>query len=733
MLVGVGFSLMVSPGYGGRPFTYETPTELSSVGDFDGDGRVDLVILDRELGVLRFLLQDEDGNFLPEASAPMGLEAADALAVGKLHFAGGDQVAAASVVSNRVLAMGLNKASLPVMPANDLLSPGALAVVAHPALPPGMLVGTEQNDAPAPRRLSFFANLFANSGGPLQEVPGITMPQPAPLRRGNNIQLERDGSTSAAGFIALTSEETSGFRVISGEETPFAPAKYTVEGLPPSSLWTYGFFAPLKAHPAFLFYQRGATQFTTRQAEKNEDQQYAFAEAGNYDLGKAIHLLLTIDFDNKAWLLALLDNGRTAALYEFDAAGAPRQRQQWSAPPGEAFTTAAALGKGGFLLLSGAGGRSAHWHGFEYDGSRHRLRKSGALAPLHARTRQVTVFLFDKEPFAEPDAKVLELRREGDWTADIENVVGDSWRLTTLQDGGPLEGLGNPEEEIYVFPAGVLPVINQHLRFDDRPHDLPLSIATFSAQDGAVLPVVLFDPPPGRYPEALSRVENAEDLEEEAPEAEPTGAGFTVTLRSTAGMPVYYRFSPEEVWRSYAEPLQLTTSTTIYARTVSSYPVAGIQSPVVSAQYILGGEPPPHQGPLELPDPVDANGNGLADDWEAAFNQYDPNGDPDGDGKTNLEEYLAGTDPLDPGEAPVLPAPLRPELVLHYQVVVDEGTPCLELIWDSANADATLYYSPDMENWLPIREGIEFMDGTCRALVPLDSPVASGYFRLSRE
>lgn len=44
----------------------------------------------------------------------------------------------------------------------------------------------------------------------------------------------------------------------------------------------------------------------------------------------------------------------------------------------------------------------------------------------------------------------------------------------------------------------------------------------------------------------------------------------------------------------------------------------------------------------------DTDGNGIPDDWELAhFNQIgiDPEGDPDGDGLSNREEWKAGTDP----------------------------------------------------------------------------------------
>ena len=49
---------------------------------------------------------------------------------------------------------------------------------------------------------------------------------------------------------------------------------------------------------------------------------------------------------------------------------------------------------------------------------------------------------------------------------------------------------------------------------------------------------------------------------------------------------------------------------------------------------------------------VDMDGDGLADSWEMAnFGNLSQNGsgDADGDGRTNLEEYRAGTDPRNPG------------------------------------------------------------------------------------
>jgi len=77
----------------------------------------------------------------------------------------------------------------------------------------------------------------------------------------------------------------------------------------------------------------------------------------------------------------------------------------------------------------------------------------------------------------------------------------------------------------------------------------------------------------------------------------------------------------------------------------------------------------------------DADGDRLPDAWEMAHGldptrpdgDYGPNGDPDGDGMTNLDEYVAGTHPRDPASRLVLEVyPAGPEF-LEFRFTAQPG------------------------------------------------------------
>ena len=119
---------------------------------------------------------------------------------------------------------------------------------------------------------------------------------------------------------------------------------------------------------------------------------------------------------------------------------------------------------------------------------------------------------------------------------------------------------------------------------------------------------------------------------------------------------------------------------------------------------------------------VDTDGDGLGDGWEIRYFgnlAQGPNDDPDHDGATNLQEFIAQTDPTNPNS------------VLQLALMM-ESNGTTNLRWATVASVKYQIQSNDnlaVQNWQNV--GVVQVGNGAEAILPIDSTSSSQFFRLS--
>jgi formylglycine-generating enzyme required for sulfatase activity len=420
------------------PFVSESEKELVSTGDFDGDGREDVVIVDKETGKYRLGYQQANGLFNWVNFRPSGMKYVSSLSPGKLLAADRDALAFASADGNLVNvwdAKSPTSAGMAVPVPFGALGPnGVVAVdIGGPGNTPlqDLLVTSMYNSDPTPNRLA----LMRATGTRFTSLAEIALP--GTVTHPNRVTLN-GGTELVAGIVSGDAGDT--FRVedlSSGRPVAVASA----DGIPNGSDYVFGIFRG-QALRDFVFYKSGGSSILCRPVEEPSSGKFQLGAGNSFDVGKPIRQAFAVAQGKAAKLLFIFGEGDSAAVYDFDGTKAPAFSQTLTNRPGDVFFGAIPLSNGFVLLSTLPKGRSStQYHVYQVENGKFLARVYGSLPSLED-TDDVTVPDIYKKIMA-----ALNTTDPAQMKPYTNTIPGTSMTFAMMPIPGGEFTMGSPETE----------------------------------------------------------------------------------------------------------------------------------------------------------------------------------------------------------------------------------------------------------------------------------------------
>jgi formylglycine-generating enzyme required for sulfatase activity len=359
-------------------FVYESPYEFFGSGDLDGDGRQDIVIVDKESGKYRLGYQMQAGNLTWVDCRPSGIKGVTGFTVGGLLATNSDSVAFTSPDANQVTVVDASSTSATgkptTVPFTAALGPNTvLAVDAGSVAKTGLMdlyVASIYN-SPDPN----LATLLRNDGAEYPKLAEVTLAGPA--SHANHFAIT-SGQPEAACFL-VTEPAGDSFQVQmlqSGKPVSVV----SMSGLPAGSDYAAGHFRKT-ALGEFLFYKPGQNAVTVRPLEKAAGQ-LQLGKGESFDLGQPIRRIVTLNRTARQELFVIFGQGEKAGVFEFDGVKAPSLATAIAAT-NELFTCAASLPEGFVAFTQPTSGKfSTKYRVYKANGDAFAVAAFGGLPSL---------------------------------------------------------------------------------------------------------------------------------------------------------------------------------------------------------------------------------------------------------------------------------------------------------------------------------------------------------------
>jgi formylglycine-generating enzyme required for sulfatase activity len=300
-------------------FVYESTNEFFGSGDFDGDGKLDLVIVDKESGKYRLGYQTTSGVYNWVDCRYSGLKSVTGFTIGRLFTTNADGFAFAAPEGPQISLVEATSSAAPgkplLVPFNDALGPNTIVAVDIGSFAKtGLLdlyVASIYN-SPDPNLGTF----LQNTGTTFPKIGEVTLAGAA----GHANRLSLKANQPDVLCTLLTGEKGDTFaaeNLSSGKVVPLA----SVPGLPSGSEYAADFWGGSSLRK-FVFYQAGSNNLFVRPVEE-AGAGSNFGKGSDFKLDQPIKRVIAIAHAESPQLLVIFGEGHTAGVFDFDGAKAP--------------------------------------------------------------------------------------------------------------------------------------------------------------------------------------------------------------------------------------------------------------------------------------------------------------------------------------------------------------------------------------------------------------------------
>jgi hypothetical protein len=633
---------LIRTGFAAPPFVYPSAEEFQSAGDFDGNGYPDLVILDRLTGAFRIGYQSPTGSYSWTAARASGVAQATGLGVGRLSSLAFDSLAATGPAANRVsIVDATNTAAAVSQPVGVFipsLGPNACAVIdiggTNNNAFGDLYVASCLNGASANRE-TLVRNVGTTNRTPLLDASvGFLRTSPNAVllhtNRSPRLAVLQRGTADKDYFTLL--DLSAGINVwidYFSFPTNSRPAEYLCDQ-----------FIPTNAYTQILLYWPGTTLMCRYQVWEPTPGTYGLETPICFDFPTNTDQLFVVSGGGTNRLLAISSGGQSAGVYSFNGWTNPVLLRSFSGAEGAHFTGVGPDGRGGWTLYSAPLGVnvSTAFEQWRWDGAGYVRAASGDLPRVNAYSASGNVLQFQYEPFVTNSPGLLRVNNAGDW-AGAPVFSGSPTNLYVRLESflGSTQGLAGAKVASVgqAHPLARFALANQYSN--------AISLFSLNAPAGDSVADVSIAPPAGTYPAAIQL------------SFTPTDPTAVISYRVGNG--------GWAVWTNTASLCLVTNSTVqYYARTAGSFS----KSPIRSASYVFTSNP----------GAMDTKGDGIPDYVKAALGLgLTGTADADGDGFTDLEELVRGTDPRSAASKPVHTAHLDDQAAYDIRVTLSPWDP----------------------------------------------------------